>query len=59
MECDLCKEKIAIYDYLLNDNSRARICEECGKIVYGVKVNPVIPNNRLFHLIALKEYISF
>lgn len=56
--CNVCNQnKESPIVYTLNDNSTINICEDCGKIVYGVNLAPSYPD-RLFHIINLIEYVK-
>ncbi|MGE5456563.1 MAG: hypothetical protein ACM3O4_05635 [Ignavibacteriales bacterium] len=57
MECCLCNEKEGVHKYKLIDQSTIDICDECGKIVYGIEFKPAVPD-RLFHIIAMLEYVK-
>lgn len=57
MECDLCREKDAKYNYVLDDGSSIGVCEECGDVVYGKNIRSHQPS-RLFQIIAMMEYVA-
>lgn len=58
MKCDLCREKEAVHNYVLEDGSSIEICEECGKIVYDKEFKQIIAENRLFQIILMMESVS-
>lgn len=57
--CDLCGKKGKEYycTYKLCDDSEVYICQECAEKLYGKNIEPIV-NSRLFHIIALMEYIE-
>ncbi|MDD2434801.1 MAG: hypothetical protein PHO63_00940 [Bacilli bacterium] len=57
MKCDLCWENDKAYNYILKDGSSIGICEECGEIVYGKEFIPIVPNDRLFQIIEMMQYV--
>jgi len=57
MLCELCSKKEGVLEYVLVDNSKIHICEECEKIIRGINFIPIL-NSRLFHVVMIMDYID-
>ena len=56
--CNICEEKNAVYDYKLKDGSVAKICQDCGTILYEKDIKHPIYEDRLFQLIAMIQHVE-
>lgn len=55
MNCQLCKENKAIYEYELVDKKKIYICKECGRILYQASLDYY---DRLSQLCVIQDFVE-